>query len=121
MIVKDERHHLPAFILLHLASDLKTSHLLIERVEKLLACRSSCERRAVMLRSSEATEIEQAFFRAREGNAHAVEKVNDRGSHLAHGFRRWLIRQKVSAIDRVVKVFPRRIAFAFRVDRAVDA
>src|SRR5215510_10980806 len=37
MIVKDERHHLPSFVLLNFAADLVPTHLLVKRVEKLLA------------------------------------------------------------------------------------
>jgi hypothetical protein len=61
------------------------AHLLVERVEKLLARRSAREGRAVVERAAEAPEVEQAFGRAREGDAHAVEEVDDRGaiSHMA--------------------------------------
>ena len=60
-------------------------------------------------------------MRAREGNAHAIEKIDDRRRHFAHGFGRRLVREKVAAVNRVVEMFPGRIAFAFGVDRAVDA
>jgi hypothetical protein len=75
----------------------------------------------VVLRAAEASEVEQAFLRAREGHAHAVEEVDDRGSHLAHGLGGRLVGEKVAAVDRVVEVLPGRVAFAFGVDRAVDA
>jgi hypothetical protein len=121
MIVEDEREHLPSFILFNFAADFKAPDLFIERVEKLLPGRCSGESGAMMLRAAEAAEIEQAFFGAREGHTHAVEEIDDRGSHLAHGFGGRLIGEKVAAVDRVVEVLPRRVALAFGVDRAVDA
>ena len=74
-----------------------------------------------MFCAAEATEVEQSFVRAREGNAHAIEQVDDRRRHFAHGFGGRLIGEKVAAVNRVVEVFPGGIAFAFCVDRAVDS
>src|SRR6185503_1888919 len=74
-----------------------------------------------MFSATETTKVEQSFRRAREGNTHAIKKVNDRGRHLAHRFRGWLVREKVAAVNSVVEMFPRRIAFALCVDGAVDA
>src|SRR5215211_8581008 len=71
--------------------------------------------------SAEATEIQQSFRRAREGDAHAVEEVDDCRGHLAHGLGGRLVRQEVAAVDRVVEVLPGRVALALGVDRAVDA
>src|SRR5581483_7451614 len=76
MIVEHQRHHLPAFVLRYFASHFMTAHLFIERVEKLLASRSSSESRTVMFGAAETTEVEQAFIRARKRNAHAIEQIN---------------------------------------------
>ena len=43
------------------------------------------------------------------------------GRHLAHRFDRRLVGEEVAAVNRVVEVFPGRVAFAFGVDGAVDA
>ncbi len=74
-----------------------------------------------MFGAAKATKIEQAFLSAREGNAHAIEEIDDRRRHLAHGFCRRLIGEKVAAVNRVVEMFPGGIAFAFGVDGAIDA
>src|SRR6185295_13329138 len=74
-----------------------------------------------MFSTAETTEVEESFRSAREGDTHAIEQVNDRRRHLAHRFRGWLVREKVAAVNSVVEMFPRRIAFAFGVDGAVDA
>ena len=120
MIVEHEREHLPAFVFVDLAGDFPLANLLVECVQKLLAGRGSGECRAVMQRSAKAAKIEQAFLRARERHAHAIKQINDRRRHVAHAFDRRLVREKVAAVNRVVEMLRRRIAFAFRVDRAVD-
>src|SRR6266699_686072 len=74
-----------------------------------------------MLSAAKATEIKQPFFGARERHSHPIEKKNYRGGHLAHSLCRWLIRKKVSAVDRVIKVFPGGVAFALCVDGPVDS
>ncbi len=74
-----------------------------------------------MFRTSEAPEIEQALTRSREGNTHAVEEVDDRRGHLAHGSRGWLVRKEVAPIYGVVKVLPRRVAFAFGIEAPAKA
>src|SRR5690242_17389461 len=97
------------------------SDLLVERIQELLAGRSSGECSAVMFGAAETTKVEQAFVRAREGNAHAIEQVDDRWRHLAHRFCGRLVGEKVAAVNSVVKMFPGRIAFALGIDGAVDA
>src|SRR2546423_5307503 len=97
------------------------AHLFVQRVEKLLTRRSASECSAVMKRSAEATEIQQTFRSAREGNAHSVEEIDNRGSHLAHCFYGRLVRQKISAVDCVVEMLPGRIALAFGVHSAIDS
>src|SRR5262249_3058665 len=106
MIVEDERQHLPVLKLSDFPGDFVTTNLFVERVEKLLTGRSSGERGAVMFRAAKTTKVEQSFIRAREGNAHAIEQIDDRRRHLAHRFCGWLVREKVAAVNRVVEMFP---------------
>ena len=74
-----------------------------------------------MQSSAESAKVQKTFLRPRKRNAHPVKKINDLRSHLAHFLDGRLIRQKIAAVNRIVKMFPRRIAFALRIDRAVDA
>ncbi len=108
-------------VLLHLAFGLVAPDLLVERIKKLLAGGRSGERGAVIERASEAAEIEQTFWRAIEGNAHAVEQIDDAGSGLAHGLDRRLVGEEVATVNRVVKMDPGGIAFALQVLGGVDA
>src|ERR687890_213837 len=75
----------------------------------------------VAMMTASAGEVQKPLGRAREGDAHAVEEVDDRGRHLAHLLHGRLVGEEVAAVDRVVEVLPRRVALALRVDRAVDA
>ncbi len=108
-------------ILLDFAFGLVAAHLLIERVEKLLPGGGAGEGGAVVKRPAKAAEIEQAFGRAVERNAHAVEQVDDAGRGVAHGFYGGLVGQEVAAVDRVIEVLPGGVAFALQVLGRVDA
>src|ERR1051325_7640110 len=66
-------------------------------------------------------EIQQALAGTRKRHTHAVEKINNRGRHFAHGFGWRLVRQEIAAVNRVVEMFPGGIASTFGIDRAVDA
>ena len=82
------------FVLGDLAFGLVAAHLLVERVEKLLAGGGAGKRGAVVERAAEAAEVEQPFGRAVEGNAHAVEQVDDAGRHSHMAFTGgWLARK----------------------------
>ena len=121
MVVEDAGEKLPAFELAYLALGFVAPHLLIERVEELLTGSRAGEGGAVVQRSAEAAEIQQPFRRAVEGNAHAVEQVDDARRHFAHQLGRRLIGQKVAAVDGVVEVDPGGVAFALQVLGGVDA
>jgi hypothetical protein len=108
-------------VLLHLAFGLVAADLLVERVKKLLAGGGSGERGAVIERAAEAAEVEQAFGRAIEGNAHAVEQIDDAGSGLAHGLDRRLVGEEVATINGVVEMLVGGIAFALQILGGVDA
>src|SRR5215470_5752110 len=103
MNVEHERQHFPVLKLSDFPAYFVTTNLLVERVEKLLARRSSRECGAMMFSAAETAEVEQSFTRAREGNTHAIEQVDDRGRHLAHRFCGWLVREKVAAVNRIVE------------------
>src|ERR1044072_3934208 len=70
MIVEHERHHFPVLKLPDLSGDFVPSDLFVECVEKLLACRGTGKRSAVMFSATKTTKVEQAFRRTRKGNAH---------------------------------------------------
>ncbi len=112
--VEDGGEELPAFVLVDFAFGLVAAHLLVERVEKLLAGGGAGERGAVIERAAEAAEVEQALGGAIEGHAHAVEQVDDGGRGLAHGLDGRLVGEEVAAIDGVVEVLGGGVAFALR-------
>ncbi len=111
----------PVLELVNLTFGLVATHLLVERIEKLLTGRRTRKSRPVEERSAEATEIEQPFSCAIEGNSHAVEQIDDARRGIAHSFYRRLVRQKIAAVNGVVEVLPRRVAFALQVLGSVDA
>ncbi len=111
----------PVLELRDLAFGLVAAHLLVERVEKLLAGGGAGEGGAVVERAAEAAEVEQAFRRAVEGHAHAVEQIDDAGRGFAHGLDRRLVGEEVAAVDGVVEVLPGGIAFALQILGGVDA
>ena len=83
-VVDDGGEKRPAFEFVDFAFGFEAADLLIERVEQLLAGGGAGKRGAVIERAAEAAEIEQAFGRAIEHHAHAVEQIDDRGSGFAH-------------------------------------
>ena len=109
------------FVLGDLAFGFVAAHLLVERVEQLLAGGGAGEGGAVIKRAAEAAEVEQPFGRAIEGNAHAVEQVDDARRLVAHLLHRRLVRQEVAAVDGVVEVLPGGVTFALQVLGGVDA
>jgi hypothetical protein len=111
----------PVLVLFHFAFRLVTADLLVESVEKLLAGGCSGEGGAVVERAAEASEVEQTLGGAIEGNAHAVEEIDDAGSGFAHGLDRRLVGEEVATINRVVEMLVGGIAFALQVLGGVDA
>src|SRR5450755_977141 len=103
------------------AFGLVTAHLLIERVEKLLAGSGASEGGAVEECPTEAAEVEQSFGSAIKRHAHAIEQIDDAGCGFAHGLDLRLVGEEVSAIDSVVEMLPRGIAFPFEIFGGVDA
>ena len=97
------------------------ANLLIQRIQQLLACRRAGKCRTVILRAAETAEIQQALWSTAEHNAHPVHEVDDAWRRIAHRFNRRLVRKKVSAVYRIVKMLPGGVAFTFRINRAVNA
>ena len=112
---------LPAFVFFDFAFGFVAAHLLVERVEKLLAGRGSGEGGAVVEGATEAAEVEQAFGGAIERDAHAIEEIDDGGRGLAHGLDGRLVGEEVAAIDGVVEVLVGGVAFALEIFGGVDA
>ncbi len=121
VLVDDGGEELPGFVLGDLAFGFVAAHLLIERVQQLLAGGGAGKRGAVVERAAEAAEVEQPFGSAVEGDAHAVEQVDDARRLVAHASDRRLVGQEVAAVDGVVEVLPGGVAFALQVLGGVDA
>ena len=119
--VEDGGEEFPAFVLLDLAFGFVAAHLLVERVEKLLAGGGAGKGGAVVERAAEAAEVEQALGSAIEGHAHAVEQIDDAGRGFAHGLDGRLVGEEVAAVDGVVEVLRGGVAFALQVLGGVDA
>ena len=121
LVVAHEAEEFPALVLLHEAFALEAPDLLVERVEQLLAGRRARERGAMVQRAAEAAEVDEAFGRAVERNAHAIEQIDDARRRVAHALHERLVGEVVAALHRVLEVDVGVVAFALRVDRAVDA
>ena len=119
--IEHGREKFPVLVLLHFAFGFVAAHLLVERVKQLLSGSRAGKRGAVVKRSAEAAEIEQAFRRAVERDAHAVEQIDDAGRGVAHVFNGRLVAEKVAAVNGVVEMLPGRVAFALEVFGGVDA
>src|SRR5579864_6271097 len=98
-----------------------TADLLIQRVEKLLACCSAGKCGAVEKGAAKAPEIQQTFRRPVESDTHAVQQIDDRRRGFTHGLYGRLVGQEVAAIDCVVKMLPGGVAFALEVLGGIDA
>ena len=119
--VEDGGEELPAFVLGDFAFGFVAADLLVEGVEELLAGGCSGKGGAVVERSAEAAEVEQAFGGAVEGDAHAVEQVDDGGALRGHVLDGGLVGEEVAAVDGVVEVLEDVVALALEVLGGVDA
>ena len=63
-------------------------------------------------RAAETAIIEHSFRRAIERNAHAIQQIDDARRRFAHALDERLIRQEIAAVNRVVEMLLRRVAFA---------
>src|SRR5471030_2408690 len=96
-------------------------YLLIQSIEKLLACRGAGKRGPIEKSAAKPPKIQQTFRRTVEGNTHAIQQIDDGRRSLTHGLDRRLVGKKIAAVNRVVKVLPRGIAFALEVLGSVNA
>ena len=103
-IVKHEREHLPAFILVDLALRFPLSDLFVERVKELLTRRGSGKRRAMKKSSPKAPKVKQPLGSTIEHDAHSVKQINNLGRILAHRFYWRLVCEEVTTINRLVKM-----------------
>src|SRR5581483_6259677 len=110
----------PGLVLGDFSFRLVAAHLLVERIQKLLARSGSGKCRAVEQRPAEAAEVKQSFGSAVEGNAHAIEQVDDAGRGVAHALYRRLVGEEVSAVNGVVEVLPGGVALALQVLGGID-
>ena len=99
----------------------EAAHLLIERIQELLPGGGAGEGGAMEQSATEPAEVEQSLGGPIEGDAHAVQQIDDAGCRLAHVFYRRLVSQEVAAIHGVVKVLPGGIALALQVLGGVDS
>ncbi len=95
--------------------------MFIEGVEELLAGGGAGEGGAVIERAAETAIVEQAFGRAVEHDAHAIEEIDDVGGFVAHALDERLIGEEIAAVNGVVEMLGGGVAFALLIFRGVDA
>src|SRR5580692_10781949 len=95
--------------------------LFVEGVEELLASGGSGEGSAVIERAAETAIVEEAFGRAIEHDAHAIEEIDDVGCFVAHALDERLIGKEIATVDGVVEMFGGGVAFALLIFCGVDA
>ncbi len=111
---------LPVLVLGDHSGRLAAAHLLVERVEQLLAGGGAGEGGPVVERPAEATEVEEALRGAVERHAHPVEQVDDARRRVAHAAHAGLLGEEVPAAKRVLDVDVGVVTLALGVHRAVD-
>ena len=121
LFVLDDLDEFPELILLDAALYFPTANLLVESVEELLARRGASEDRALVLLAAEVTEVENAFSRARERHAHAVEHLDELRCSFDHALDSELVSEEVAAVDRIIEVLVDRVMLTLRVHAGVDA
>ena len=121
VLVLDDADEFPELILLDAALDFPTANLLVERIEELLTRRRAGETGALVLLTAEVAKVEVAFRRAREGNAHAVEHLDELRRRLDHALDRDLVSEEVAAVDRIIEVLVNAVMLALRVHAGIDA
>ena len=122
VVVENRAEEIPEFVLRDLAGHFPAAHLLVQRVEQLLAGGGAGKGGALEERAAEAALIAKAFGRAIEGHAQAIHQVDDPRRPIGHFLDRRLMLQEVAAVDRVVEVLPLVVALLPReIVDAVDA
>ena len=77
VVVEDRAEKIPEFVLRDFAGHFPAAHLLVERVEQLLAGGGAGKGGALEERAAEAALIAKAFGRAIEGDAQPIHQVDD--------------------------------------------
>ena len=121
VLVLDDADEFPELILLDAALDFPAADLLVESIEELLARRGARKARALVLLAAEVAEVEDAFCRARERHAHAVEHLDELRSCFDHALDSELVREEVAAVDRVIEMLVDGVMLALRVHAGIDA
>ena len=124
--IEDRTEKLPVLILRNPAFALESAHLLVKGVDELLPRGRAREVGALVERSAEEPKVALALKRAVEGDSHPVEQVDDLRRPVRHLIHRRLVREKVAAVDRFIKVLILRVALLTRdfiagVDTALGA
>src|SRR5438552_5730233 len=100
----------PVLVLGDPAFRFEAAHLLIERIQELLPGGGAGEGGAMEQSATEAAEIEQSLGGSIEGDAHAVQQIDDAGRRLALVFYRRLVSQEVVARRGAVEGVPGAMA-----------
>ena len=112
----------PEFIFVNAAFRFEPPHLLVEGVEQLLPRRCAGEKCALDQAPTKKPKAALPLGRAIEGYAHAIEQIDDPRGPIAHLVDRRLIREKISAENRLVEVNPFAVTLLSRdVVAGVDA
>ncbi len=109
-IFKDRPEKFPELVLIDAIFAFPAAGLLIEGIEQLLAGGGAGKKRALVERPAEQSQIAFAFGRAVEGDAHAVEQVDDLGCPSGHFEHRRLVGEKIAAQHGFIEMFPFAVA-----------
>jgi len=120
-VVDDRGEKRVAFELFDLAFGFVAADLFVEGVEKLLAGGGAGKGGAVIKGTAETAIVQEAFGRAIKHDAHAIEEIDDARGVVAHTLDEGLIGEEIAAVDGVVEMLGRGVAFALLVFRGVDA
>ena len=104
-----------------LGDSIPSADLLVQGVKQLLSSCGSGVGGSVLQSSAKASERKQALVGSIERNSHAIKEIYNRRSALGHSHNRRLVVEEVATGNRVFKVKIRRVAFASKVDRTVNA
>ena len=96
----------PKLVLLYLTRDFPAADLLVQCVEQLLPRRRAGKCRPLEERAAEPPLVAKTLWRAIERNAQPIHEIDDLGAPFGHFLDRRLMLQKISAVDRVIKVQP---------------
>ena len=120
VFVLDGFDKLPKLIFLDFALYLPTADLLVESIKKLLTGGRTGKASAFVLLTAEIAQVKDTFRRAGERHTHAVKHLYEFGRGLNHALDGDLIRQKVTAVNGVIKVLINAVVLTFGIHTGVD-